>query len=261
MPQQPLLELDGIDLSFGGVRAIANVSFGVDRGAICAVIGPNGAGKSSLINVISGIYRPAHGIIRFDGRPYARLTPAKANKIGVARTFQNIALFKAMTVLENIMMGRAGMARAGAIEDALGLPRSRRDDLVNREKAEEIIEFLQLEAIRHVRAGTLPYGLQKRVELGRALIARPRLLLLDEPMAGMTFSEKREMCRFILDANAALGTTVILIEHDIGVVMDLSQHIVVLDYGEKIGDGTPDEIRRNRRVIEAYLGAEAPQAA
>jgi branched-chain amino acid transport system ATP-binding protein len=261
MPQEPLLELDGIDLSFGGVRAIANVSFAVDRGTIGAVIGPNGAGKSSLINVISGIYRPARGIIRFDGKSYARLTPGMANRIGVARTFQNIALFKAMTVLENIIMGRAGMARASAIEDALGLPRSRRDDQVNREKAEEIIEFLELEAIRHLAAGTLPYGLQKRVELGRALIAQPRLLLLDEPMAGMTFGEKREMCRFILDTNTALGTTVILIEHDIGVVMDLSQHIVVLDYGEKIGDGTPDEIRRNRRVIEAYLGAAAPQAA
>jgi branched-chain amino acid transport system ATP-binding protein len=258
---QPLLELNGIELSFGGVRAIAGVSFTVDEGTICAVIGPNGAGKSSIVNVISGLYRPAQGSIRFDGNVYSHLTPGVAAHVGIARTFQNIALFKAMTVLDNIVMGRARVARANFIEDAFGLPRSLRDERTSREKAEEIIEFLDIGAVRHSIAGTLPYGLQKRVELGRALIAEPRLLLLDEPMAGMNFTEKREMCRFILDANAAFGTTVILIEHDIGVVMDLSEHIVVLDYGEKIGDGTPDEIRGNRRVIEAYLGADTQRAA
>jgi branched-chain amino acid transport system ATP-binding protein len=260
-PAAPLLEVENIALSFGGVRAIADVSFAVEDGTICAVIGPNGAGKSSLLNVISGLYRPERGTIRFLSRSYPHLTPGTAAKIGIARTFQNIALFKAMTVLENIVMGRTQTMRANFLEHAFGSPRARREEQINRERAEDVIDFLGLDAIRHVVVGTLPYGLLKRVELGRALIAEPRLLLLDEPMAGTNFTEKREMCRFILDANAEFGTTVILIEHDIGVVMELSEHVVVLDYGEKIGDGTPDEIRRDRRVIEAYLGVETPRAA
>jgi branched-chain amino acid transport system ATP-binding protein len=257
----PLLELEAVELSFGGVRAIADVSIAVEDRAICAIIGPNGAGKSSLLNVISGLYRPEHGTIRFAGQAYSRLTPGEAARIGIARTFQNIALFKAMTVIDNIVMGRAQTVRANFLDHAFGLPRARREERENRERAEEIVDFLGIGHIRHSMVATLPYGLQKRVELGRALIAAPRLLLLDEPMAGMNFTEKREICRFILAANAEFGITVILIEHDIGVVMELSEHIVVLDYGEKIGDGTPDEIRGDRRVIEAYLGVETPREA
>jgi branched-chain amino acid transport system ATP-binding protein len=255
----PLLELEGIDLSFGGVRAIADVSIAVEDGAICAIIGPNGAGKSSLLNVISGLYRPEHGTIRFAGQSYPRLTPGEAARIGIARTFQNIALFTAMTVVDNIVMGRAQTVRANFLDHAFGLPRARLEERNNRERAEEIIDFLGIRQIRHSMVATLPYGLQKRVELARALVASPRLLLLDEPMAGMNLNEKREMCRYILDAHADFGVTVILIEHDIGVVMELAEHIIVLDYGEKIGDGTPDEIRRNQRVIQAYLGVETPR--
>lgn len=250
----PLLRLEHIDLSFAGVKAINDIGFEVARGEICAIIGPNGAGKSSLLNVINGVYHPQAGTVDFDGQRRHQMQPHHAARRGIARTFQNIALFRGMTVLENIMTGRNLHRRAGLLSQALRLPGARREDQEARAHAESIIEFLRIQAHRNTPVGRLPYGLQKRVELGRALAAGPKLLLLDEPMAGMTYEEKEEMSRFIVDANDELGTTVVLIEHDMGVVMELSDHVVVLDYGRKIGDGTPDAVRSNQDVIDAYLG-------
>ncbi len=250
----PILSLDSISLRFGGVKALTNISFNVLEHEIRAIIGPNGAGKSSMLNVINGIYVPQEGTVTFRGQKLAGVTPGRAARLGISRTFQNIALFRRMTVLDNIMAGRTLHSHATFPEVALQLPRARREETANREKAEEIIEFLEIEHIRKTPVSRLPYGLQKRVELGRALAAEPAVLLLDEPMAGMNLEEKKDMCRFILDVNDHYGTTVVLIEHDMGVVMDLSDRVVVLDYGRKIGDGTPDEVRSNQDVIDAYLG-------
>lgn len=251
---EPILELESISLRFGGVHALTNISFNVLEHEIRAIIGPNGAGKSSMLNVINGIYVPQEGTIKYRGEVLTGMTPTKAAGMGIARTFQNIALFKGMSVLDNIMAGRKLFSNATFLEVAMQLPRARREETQNREVAEEIIEFLEIEHIRKTPVARLPYGLQKRVELGRALAARPKILLLDEPMAGMNIEEKQDMCRFILDVNDHYGTTVVLIEHDMGVVMDISDRVVVLDYGKKIGDGTPGEVRSNQNVIDAYLG-------
>jgi branched-chain amino acid transport system ATP-binding protein len=250
----PILELEGVSLRFGGVKALTNISFNVLEHEIRAIIGPNGAGKSSMLNVINGVYRPQEGTIKLHGKSLADMTPNRAAQIGISRTFQNIALFKGMTVLDNIMAGCSLREHASFLEIALQTPRARQEETENREKVEHIIEFLQIEHIRKTPVKRLPYGLQKRVELGRALAAEPKILLLDEPMAGMNIEEKQDMCRFILDVNDHFGTTVVLIEHDMGVVMDLSDRVVVLDYGKKIGDGPPDEVRADPEVIKAYLG-------
>jgi branched-chain amino acid transport system ATP-binding protein len=251
---KPILELDSVSLRFGGVKALTNISFNVLEHEIRAIIGPNGAGNSSMLNVINGVYRPQEGTITLRGEKLSDMTPNRAAAMGISRTFQNIALFKGMTVLDNIMAGCSQREHANFLEVAFQLPRAQREETANREKVEEIIEFLQIEHIRKTPVKRLPYGLQKRVELGRALAAEPKILLLDEPMAGMNIEEKQDMCRFILDVNDHYGTTVVLIEHDMGVVMDLSDRVVVLDYGKKIGDGPPDEVRSNPEVIKAYLG-------
>ncbi len=250
----PIVEVHDISLNFGGVKALTKISFDVREHEVRAIIGPNGAGKSSMLNVINGVYRPQAGSIVLRGERLAAMTPRRAAHMGIARTFQNIALFKGMTVLDNIMAGSNLRMHANFLEVAFRLPRALREARECREAAEEIIEFLEIEHIRKTPVGRLPYGLQKRVELGRALAATPQVLLLDEPMAGMNIEEKQDMCRFILDVNDHYGTTVILIEHDMGVVMDISDRVVVLDYGKKIGDGTPDEVRSNQDVIDAYLG-------
>jgi branched-chain amino acid transport system ATP-binding protein len=254
MSAAALLELQDISLSFKGVKAISDISFAVAEGEICALIGPNGAGKSSLLNVINGVYQPQQGVIRFDGIARRSMRPHDAALGGIARTFQNIALFKGMSVLDNVLTGRNLKRRATWLEQALRVGRAAAEDDQQRESAEGVLAFLRIQQWRDATVGKLPYGLQKRVELARALAAEPRLLLLDEPMAGMNAEEKAEMSRFILDINREFGTTVVLIEHDIGVVMELSDHVVVLDYGRKIGDGPPDEVRRNPEVIAAYLG-------
>jgi branched-chain amino acid transport system ATP-binding protein len=251
---EPILSLDDITLSFGGVNALSGVSFHVREHEILAIIGPNGAGKSSLLNVINGVYHPSRGSVTFKGVTRRQMRPHEAARQGIARTFQNIALFKGMTTLDNIMTGRTLKMHAGFFSQCVHLGTARREEIRHRRKVEQIIDFLQIESIRKTPVGRLPYGLQKRVELGRALAAEPELLLLDEPMAGMNVEEKQDMSRFILDVNDEFGTTMILIEHDMGVVMDLSDRVVVLDYGSKIGDGTPDEIRSNQAVIDAYLG-------
>ena len=249
-----LLSVENIALSFGGVRALSDVSFDVREGEVRAIIGPNGAGKSSMLNVINGVYHPQQGSVSFRGEARRRMDPHSAARQGIARTFQNIALFKGMSVLDNIMTGRNLKMRASLLAQALYVGRNRREEIEHRAKVEAIIDFLQIEHIRKTPVGRLPYGLQKRVELARALAAEPVLLLLDEPMAGMNVEEKQDMCRFILDVNDEFGTTIVLIEHDMGVVMDICDRIVVLDYGRKIGDGTPAEIRANQAVIDAYLG-------
>jgi len=249
-----LLRLEGVSLSFGGVRALSQVSFQVREREICAIIGPNGAGKSSLLNIINGVYHPSSGTVSFAGVVRRAMRPQQAAASGIARTFQNIALFKGMSVLDNIMTGRNLKMHSPLLWQALYWGPAEREEIAHRRKVEEIIDFLQIEHIRKTPVGRLPYGLQKRVELARALAAEPRLLLLDEPMAGMNVEEKQDMCRFILDVNDELGVTVVLIEHDMAVVMDIADRVVVLDYGKKIGDGAPDEIRANQAVIDAYLG-------
>ena len=249
-----ILELESISLSFGGVKALTDISFDVREHEIRAIIGPNGAGKSSMLNVINGVYHPQQGRIRFHGEERKNIKPHRAAREGIARTFQNIALFKGMSVLDNIMTGRNTLMHGNFVFDAINLGPSRHAELAHRRRVEEVIDFLEIQHIRKTSVGRLPYGLQKRVELARALAAEPSLLLLDEPMAGMNVEEKQDMCRFILDVNDQFGTTIVLIEHDMSVVMDISDRVVVLDYGKKIGDGTPDEVRADRNVIDAYLG-------
>lgn len=249
-----LMDMRNITLRFGGVEAIKDISFNIQEGEIRAIIGPNGAGKSSMLNVISGFYNPQEGEVWFRGKKRPPMKPFQVARLGIARTFQNIALFEGMSVLDNVMTGRLNHMNAGLFSQALWKGRAEREETENREAVERVIDFLEIQAIRKTPVGRLPYGLKKRVELARALAAEPKLLLLDEPMAGMNVEEKEDMSRFILDVNDEFGTTIALIEHDMGVVMDLSDRVIVMDYGRKIGDGTPDEVRNNQEVIDAYLG-------
>ena len=249
-----ILKVENVTLQFGGVKAITDISFNVKEGEICAVIGPNGAGKSSMLNVINGVYLPQIGTVTYDGVARRTINPRDAAIAGMARTFQNIALFQGMTVLENIMTGRNLFMKSTWLEQGLNIGRAREEERSNRLAVEKIIKFLQIESIRKTPVAKLPYGLQKRVELGRALVAEPKILLLDEPMAGMNLEEKADMSCFILEINKEQGISTVMIEHDMGVVMDISDHVVVLDYGKKIGDGTPTEVMANQDVIDAYLG-------
>ena len=250
----PILEVSNISLSFGGVKAITDTSFKVLQHEIKAIIGPNGAGKSSLLNCINGIYKPQEGSISFKGRVLEKISPNFIAREGISRTFQNLALFKRMSVLDNILVGRKLHMNSNFMSVAFQTPSARAEENANREKCEEIVEFLEIKDIMYMPVGKLPYGLQKKVELGRALATEAQVLLLDEPMAGMNVEEKREMCRFILKVNDEIGTTMVLIEHDMGVVMDISDNVVVLDYGKIIADGPPYEVRDNQDVIDAYLG-------
>jgi branched-chain amino acid transport system ATP-binding protein len=251
----PLLAVEGVSVRFGALLALSGVSLSVQRGEILAIIGPNGAGKTTLLNVISGFYHPYEGRILFEGRDRTRLSPPDVAELGVARTFQNVALFKGMSVLDNLMTGRLLKMGGHFLLDAIWWGPARRQELANRAFVEHVIDFLEIQAIRKTPAGKLPYGLQKRVELGRALAAEPKLLLLDEPMAGMNVEEKEDMSRFILDVNGEFGTTIALIEHDMGVVMDISDRVAVLDYGRKIAEGPPEQVRKDAAVLDAYLGA------
>jgi len=250
----PILEVQDVSVRFGAVQALERVSLQIRRGEIVAIIGPNGAGKTTLLNVISGFYHPTAGRILFEGRDRTHLRPYDVAALGIARTFQNVALFKGMSVLDNIMTGRLLKMRGSFLLEALYWGPAMKQELEHRAFVERIIDFLEIEAIRKASAGRLPYGLQKRVELARALAAEPKLLLLDEPMAGMNVEEKEDMCRFILGVNDEFGTTIALIEHDMSVVMDISDRVVALDYGRKIADGSPDEVRADQGVIDAYLG-------
>src|SRR5215207_6579052 len=249
-----LLAVENVSLGFGGVKALSDVSFDIRKGEIRAIIGPNGAGKTSMLNVINGFYTPQKGRITFKGATRTKMRPHEAALGGIARTFQNVALFRGMTALDNIMTGRSLKMHSNFFWQLLPHGPAMKEEVEHRKRVEDIIEFLEIAHIRKVPVGVLPYGLQKRVELGRALAMEPDLLLLDEPMAGMNLEEKEDMSRFILDVNQQFGTTIALIEHDMGVVMDLSDRVVVLEYGRKIADGRPDEVKRNQRVIDAYLG-------
>ena len=258
---QPLLRVSDIRLSFAGVHALIGVSFDLFEGEILAIIGPNGAGKSSMLNVINGLYRPQGGLICYGASQLSHMPVRESAARGIARTFQNLALFKGMTVLENVLTGRISKTRVGLFANAFSLPSARREEAAQRAQVEGILELLEIQSVRDSIVGKLPYGLQKRVELARALAAEPKLLLLDEPMAGMNHEEKQDMSRFILDANEELGTTVVLIEHDMGVVMGISDRVVVLDFGRKIAEGAPETVRADAAVINAYLGVAHSNAA
>ncbi|TNF59468.1 MAG: ABC transporter ATP-binding protein [Burkholderiales bacterium] len=249
-----ILDVQNISLRFGGVKALTDISFNVKEHEIRAIIGPNGAGKSSMLNCINGVYTPQEGTITFRGKTFRGMNSRQVAEMGVARTFQNLALFKGMSVIDNIMTGRNLRMKSNILLQALRIGPAQREEEEHREFVEHIIDFLEIQAHRKTPVGQLPYGLQKRVDLGRALAMEPQVLLLDEPMAGMNLEEKQDMSRFILDVNDEFGTTIVLIEHDMGVVMDISDRVVVLDYGKKIGDGTPEEVRSNEDVISAYLG-------
>ena len=250
-----VLDVKNISLRFGGVKALTDISFNVREHEIRAIIGPNGAGKSSMLNCINGVYTPSEGSITFRGKTFSHMNSRQVAEMGVARTFQNLALFKGMSVVDNIMTGRNLKIKSNLLLQALRWGPAEREEVRHREYVEHIIDFLEIQAFRKTPVGRLPYGLQKRVDLGRALAMEPQVLLLDEPMAGMNVEEKQDMCRFILDVNDEFGTTIVLIEHDMGVVMDISDRVVVLDYGKKIGDGEPEAVRNNEDVIRAYLGA------
>ncbi|MCX2725302.1 ABC transporter ATP-binding protein [Roseibium salinum] len=252
--REVLLRVDNVSLAFGGVKAITDISFDIRKGEIRAIIGPNGAGKTSMLNVINGFYHPQQGTITWQGKVRRKMKPYEAASRGIARTFQNVALFKGMTTLDNIMSGRSLKMHRNFFWQLLWRGPAEREEIEHRKKVEDIIDFLEIQAIRKTPVGRLPYGLQKRVELGRALAMEPDLLLLDEPMAGMNLEEKEDMSRFIIDVNQEFGTTIALIEHDMGVVMDLSDRVVVLDYGKKIADGPPEEVQASQAVIDAYLG-------
>ena len=249
-----VLDVKNISLSFGGVKALTDISFDVREHEVRAIIGPNGAGKSSLLNCINGVYQPQQGTITFRGQTFQHMNSRQVAEMGVARTFQSLALFKGMNVVDNLMSGRNLKMKTNIFQQALRLGAAQREEMAHREFVERIIDFLEIQPYRKTPVGRLPYGLQKRVDLGRALAMEPQVLLLDEPMAGMNVEEKQDMCRFVLDVNDEFGTTIVLIEHDMGVVMDISDRVVVLDYGKKIGDGSPDEVRTNPEVISAYLG-------
>ena len=249
-----ILDVQNISLRFGGVKALTDISFNVREHEVRAIIGPNGAGKSSMLNCINGVYTPQEGSITLRGQTFKHMNSRQVAESGIARTFQNLALFKGMSVLDNIMTGRNLRIKSNLLLQALRIGPAEREEIRHREYVERIIDFLEIQAYRKTPVGQLPYGLQKRVDLGRALAMEPQVLLLDEPMAGMNVEEKQDMCRFILDVNDEFGTTVVLIEHDMGVVMDISDRVVVLDYGKKIGDGTPDEVKASPEVIAAYLG-------
>ncbi len=257
----PQLEIKNVTLRFGGVTALKDLTFEVQKGSIHAIIGPNGAGKTSMLNAISGVYRPQQGHILFEGEDITRYSPFKRTSRGLARTFQNIALFKGMTVLDNLLIGRHTHQHCGIIKGGVYYGPGEKEEIAHRVVVEDIIDFLEIQHIRKKIVGTLAYGLQKRVELARALALQPKVLLLDEPMAGMNAEEKEDMARFIIDTNEDRGTTVVMIEHDMGVVMDICSHIVVLNFGLKIGDGTPEEIQRNPHVQKAYLGQEDAEVA
>ncbi|MDD2690622.1 MAG: ABC transporter ATP-binding protein [Simplicispira sp.] len=249
-----ILDVKNISLRFGGVKALTDISFNVKEHEIRSIIGPNGAGKSSMLNCINGVYTPSEGSITFRGQTFAHMNSRQVAEMGIGRTFQNLALFKGMSVIDNIMTGRNLKIKSNLLMQALRIGPAQREEEKHREFVEHIIDFLEIQAFRKTPVGQLPYGLQKRVDLGRALAMEPQVLLLDEPMAGMNVEEKQDMCRFILDVNDEFGTTIVLIEHDMGVVMDISDRVVVLDYGKKIGDGAPEEVRDNEDVIRAYLG-------
>jgi branched-chain amino acid transport system ATP-binding protein len=251
------LEIRDVSKSFGGVQAVSRVSAEAQKGEILSIIGPNGAGKTTLLNCISGVFRPNEGHILLDGQNIVHLSPPRIAALGIARTFQNIALFRGMTVVDNLMLGRHVHMKNGIFRCVLYWGPGQREEVAHRKVVEDIIDFLEIEAIRKQPVGSLPYGLQKRVELGRALALRPKVLLLDEPMGGMNIEEKESMARFILDVNDEWGTTIILIEHDMGVVMDISRRVVVLDLGQKIAQGTPAEVKANPQVVKAYLGTKA----
>jgi branched-chain amino acid transport system ATP-binding protein len=256
MTTEAELRVQYVSKYFGGVQAISQVSLEVRRGEIVSIIGPNGAGKTTLLNMVSGFYHPDGGAIFLDDRDITSLAPSRIAALGIARTFQNIALFRGMTVLDNLMLGRHIHMRTGVLTAMLRFGPALREEVAQRQFVEDVIEFLEIEALRKRPVGSLPYGLQKRVELGRALAAQPRILLLDEPMGGMNVEEKEDMARFILDVNEEWGTTIVLIEHDMGVVMDISQRVIVLDLGEKIAEGTPQAVKENPQVITAYLGVQ-----
>ena len=251
---QTQLQIEGASKAFGGVHAVSGVSLDVVRGELVSVIGPNGAGKTSLLNMINGFYHPDSGRIVLEGTDIAHSSPSRIAELGVARTFQNIALFKGMTVLDNLMLGRHVHMRSGVLSSFAYWGFAQKEEVAHRKRVEDIIDFLKIERLRRQPTGSLPYGLQKRVELGRALALDPKVLLLDEPMAGTNRDEKEDMARFILDVNEEWGTTIILIEHDMGVVMDISDRVAVLDMGQKIAEGSPDEVRATPQVIKAYLG-------
>jgi branched-chain amino acid transport system ATP-binding protein len=255
-PGAVILDVKNISLAFGGVKALTDISFDVREHEVRAIIGPNGAGKSSMLNCINGVYTPQQGSITFRGKTFSHMNSRQVAEMGIARTFQNLALFKGMSVIDNIMTGRNLKMKSNIFQQAIRWGAAEREESAHREFVEHIVDFLEIQAWRKTPVGRLPYGLQKRVDLGRALAMEPRVLLLDEPMAGMNVEEKQDMCRFVLDVNEEFGTTIVLIEHDMGVVMDISDRVVVLDYGKKIGDGTPLEVRNNEDVIRAYLGTE-----
>jgi len=261
-PEELQLRIQSVSKRFGGVRAVNGINLDVRSGDILSVIGPNGAGKTSLLNMISGFYHPDSGSIALDRHDLTHLAPSRIAALGVARTFQNIALFKGMSVLDNLMLGRHVHTKSGVLASLLYWGPAQSEEIEQRKRVEEIIEFLKIQDLRRRLTGSLPYGLQKRVELGRALAMDPQVLLLDEPMGGMNQEEKEDMARFILDVKEEWGATVILIEHDMGVVMDISDRVAVLDMGHKIAEGTPDEVQADSRVIKAYLGEgrSAPKA-